>query len=75
MLELAERHRRSPSQIVLRWHLQLGSVAIPKSVTPQRIAENFAVLDFELDEHEMDQLRALDAGTRMGPHPDTFIED
>lgn len=73
--ELAERHVRSPGQIVLRWHLQLRSVAIPKSVTPQRIAENFAVLDFELDEHEMDQLQALDAGTRTGPHPDTFIED
>jgi 2,5-diketo-D-gluconate reductase A len=73
--ELAEGHERSPGQIVLRWHLQLGSVAIPKSVTPLRIAENFALLDFELDEHEMDQLRALDAGTRTGPHPDTFIED
>jgi 2,5-diketo-D-gluconate reductase A len=73
--ELAERHERSPGQIVLRWHLQLGSVAIPKSVTPQRIAENFDVLDFELDEHEMDRLQALDADTRTGPHPDTFIED
>jgi 2,5-diketo-D-gluconate reductase A len=73
--EVAERHGQSPGQIVLRWHLQLGSVAIPKSVTRQRIAENFAVLDFELDEHEMDRLQALDAGTRTGPHPDTFIED
>jgi 2,5-diketo-D-gluconate reductase A len=73
--EIAERHERSPGQIVLRWHLQLGSVVIPKSVTPARIAENFAVRDFELDEHEMDQLRALEAGTRTGPHPDTFVED
>lgn len=73
--EIAERHERTPSQIVLRWHLQLGVVAIPRSVTPQRIAENFAVFDFELDEQEMDRLRALDAGTRTGPHPDTFIED
>lgn len=73
--EIAERHERTPSQIVLRWHLQLGIVAIPRSVTPQRIAENFAVFDFELDEQEMGRLRALDAGTRTGPHPDTFIED
>jgi 2,5-diketo-D-gluconate reductase A len=72
---LAERHQRSPAQIVLRWHLQVDSVAIPKSVTPRRIAENFAVLDFELDEHEIAQLQALDDGTRIGPHPDTFVDD
>jgi len=73
--ELAERYERSAAQIVLRWHLQLGSVAIPKSVTPHRIAENLAVLDFELDEHAMNRLQALDAGMRTGPDPDTFVED
>ena len=58
---------------MLRWHLQLGNVVIPKSVTPERIEENFDVFDFELTDDEMDAIEALDAGERIGPDPDTFV--
>ncbi|WP_151772087.1 aldo/keto reductase [Streptomyces abyssomicinicus] len=69
---LAERHGKSPSQIVLRWHLQLGNIVIPKSVTPSRIAENIDVFDFALTDEEMASLASLDRGLRTGPDPDTF---
>ncbi|MGI8903247.1 MAG: aldo/keto reductase [Solirubrobacteraceae bacterium] len=71
--QIAESRRRTPAQVVIRWHLQLGNVVIPKSVTPERIVENFDVLDFELDEDEMTAIEAIDAGQRTGPDPDTFI--
>jgi len=71
--EIAERHGRTPAQVVLRWHLQLGNVVIPKSVTPERIAENFDVFGFEVNAAEMDAIAALDRGERDGPDPDTFI--
>jgi diketogulonate reductase-like aldo/keto reductase len=69
---LAERHGKTPSQVVLRWHLQLGNVVIPKSVTPSRIAENIDVFDFVLGDDEMASLAALDRGLRTGPDPDVF---
>jgi 2,5-diketo-D-gluconate reductase A len=69
----AEAHHRTAAQIVIRWHLQLGIVVIPKSVTPERIEQNFDVFDFELSEREMAAIEALDAGRRTGPNPDTFI--
>ncbi|WP_223772396.1 aldo/keto reductase [Streptomyces huiliensis] len=71
---IAEKHGRTPAQAVLRWHLQLGNVVIPKSVTPARIRENFDVFGFELDGEDMAALSALDSGTRLGPHPDEFDE-
>ena len=73
IVEIAERHRRTPAQVVIRWHLQLGNVVIPKSVTPERIRENFDVFDFQLSEQEMEAIDALDEGRRIGPDPDTFI--
>jgi diketogulonate reductase-like aldo/keto reductase len=73
IVEIAERHGRTPGQIVIRWHLQLGNVVIPKSVTPERIVENFDVFSFELDDAEMEAIRELDRGERIGPDPDTFI--
>jgi 2,5-diketo-D-gluconate reductase A len=73
VVEIAARHARTPAQVVIRWHLQLGNVVIPKSVTPGRIEENFEVFDFELDEPEMRSIEALDQGRRIGPDPDTFI--
>ncbi|MFD8497795.1 aldo/keto reductase [Amycolatopsis sp. NPDC059657] len=69
---LASKYGKSPAQIVLRWHLQLGNVAIPKSVTPSRIAENIDVFDFELADDDMMVIAELDNGTRTGPDPDTF---
>ncbi|RAY16699.1 aldo/keto reductase [Actinomadura craniellae] len=63
-------HGRSPAQVVLRWHLRLGNVVIPKSVTPSRIAENIDVFDFELTDAEMAEIGALDEGRRLGPDPE-----
>ncbi|MFE7169265.1 aldo/keto reductase [Streptomyces sp. NPDC057616] len=72
LTEIAERHGRSPAQVVLRWHLQLGNVVIPKSVTPARIRENIDVFDFVLGDEEMSAVAALDRGLRTGPDPDTL---
>jgi 2,5-diketo-D-gluconate reductase A len=69
---LAAKYGRTPAQIVLRWHLQLGNVVIPKSVTPSRVKENFEVWDFELAEEDMEGITALNRGQRTGPDPDTF---
>lgn len=67
---IAARYRRSPAQVVLRWHLQVGNVAIPKSVTPSRIRENIEVTDFELSNDDVAILSTLETGRRFGPHPD-----
>jgi diketogulonate reductase-like aldo/keto reductase len=72
ILDLASAHGRTPAQIVLRWHLQLGNVVIPKSVTPERIEENFDVFDFALGDDEMRAVEELDQGKRIGPDPATF---
>jgi 2,5-diketo-D-gluconate reductase A len=70
--EIASAHDRTPAQVVLRWHIQLGNVVIPKSATPSRIDENFRLFDFELSSGEMDRLGELERGERTGPDPDTF---
>jgi len=70
---IAEAHGKTPGQVVLRWHLQLGNVVIPKSVTPERIEENFDVFDFDLGGDELGAIEALDRGERIGPDPDTFV--
>ncbi|MET9045709.1 aldo/keto reductase [Streptomyces sp. NPDC004362] len=69
---VARRRDKSPAQVVLRWHLQLGNVVIPKSVTPARIRENLDVFDFTLSDDEMAAIATLDRGLRTGPDPDTF---
>lgn len=69
---LAQRYGKTPAQVILRWHLQLGNIAIPKSVHPDRIASNVDVFDFELGESDMAALSSLDDGTRLGPDPRTF---
>ncbi len=73
IVAIAEHHGRTPGQVVIRWHLQLGNVVIPKSVTPERIRENFDVFGFELSEQEMALIEALDRGGRIGPDPNTFV--
>lgn len=68
----AARTGRSPAQVILRWHLQLGCSVIPRSVNPARLAENFALSDFDLTEDEMRAIATLDAGERTGPDPLLF---
>ena len=71
---IAERLGRTPAQVVLRWHLQRRSIVFPKSTTPSRIEENFALFDFELEPGDVAAIEALDRGEegRSGPHPDRF---
>jgi diketogulonate reductase-like aldo/keto reductase len=71
--EIAHAHGKTAAQTIIRWHLQIGNVVIPKSVTPGRIAENFDVFDFELSDEQLDAIAALDEGKRIGPDPNTFI--
>ncbi|HWE91160.1 MAG TPA: aldo/keto reductase [Pseudonocardiaceae bacterium] len=70
--KLAQRYGKSPAQVVLRWHLQLGDIVIPKSVTPSRIQENIDVFDFELAAEDVEQITGLDRAERFGPNPATF---
>jgi 2,5-diketo-D-gluconate reductase A len=70
--EVAERHRKAPAQVLIRWHIQLGNIVIPKSVTPERIVSNFDVFDLELSEQDVASISSLGDGTRLGPDPRTF---
>ncbi len=71
---IAQRLGRSTAQVTLRWHIQRGDIIFPKSTTPSRIAENFALFDFELTDDDIAAISALDKGEegRTGPNPDTF---
>ncbi|MGW8847819.1 aldo/keto reductase [Streptomyces xiamenensis] len=71
LAEIGAKHGRTPAQVVLRWHLQLGNVVIPKSVTPARIKENIDVFGFELDADDIAAIAALDTNTRVGSDPET----
>jgi 2,5-diketo-D-gluconate reductase A len=68
---LAKRHGVTPAQVVLRWHVQLGNIVIPKSVTPQRIRENIDVFGFELSAEDLATIATVDTGRRIGPDPAT----
>ncbi|HEX2709049.1 MAG TPA: aldo/keto reductase [Solirubrobacterales bacterium] len=70
---IAAHHEKTPAQTILRWHLQIGNVVIPKSVTPERVRENFDLFDFELSEDDLGAIARLDAGNRTGPDPATFV--
>ncbi|GAA2133415.1 aldo/keto reductase [Kitasatospora kazusensis] len=72
LLEVARKHGRTVAQVVLRWHLQSGVIAIPKSVTPSRIKENFEVGGFELDAGDLAAIAAVETGKRLGPDPQGF---
>ncbi|WP_396659302.1 aldo/keto reductase [Microbacterium oxydans] len=69
---IAEAHGKTTAQVMLRWHLQNGVQAIPKSVTPARIAENFDVFDFVLSADEIGRIDDLDSGVRGGPEPEAI---
>lgn len=70
--EIAEKHKKSPAQIILRWDLQNGVVTIPKSIKEHRIVENADIFDFELPAEDMDRLNRLNKNERVGPDPDNF---
>ena len=72
ILDVARRKARTPGQVVLRWHIQLGNVVIPKSVNPDRIRENIDIFDFELDESDMQAIEEVRTGRRLGADPNHF---
>jgi 2,5-diketo-D-gluconate reductase A len=69
---IAEAHSKTAAQVLIRWHLQLGNIVIPKSVNPERIVSNFDVFDFELSDRDMASISSLENGTRLGPDPRNF---
>jgi 2,5-diketo-D-gluconate reductase A len=74
ILAISARLGRTPSQVVLRWHVQRGDVVFPKTVSPKRMRENLDLFTFDLEADDMAALAALERGEagRTGPHPDTF---
>ncbi|HST41652.1 MAG TPA: aldo/keto reductase [Conexibacter sp.] len=72
LAKIAETHGKTPAQVVLRWHIQLGNVVFPKSVTPSRIAENVDVFDFALSDAELASIATLERAERTGFDPDTM---
>ena len=68
--DLADKHGRTPAQIVLRWHIELGNIVIPKASSPERIAENLDVFDFALDDDDLAAIATLETGERTGRDPD-----
>jgi 2,5-diketo-D-gluconate reductase A len=69
---VAAHHDRTPAQVILRWHLQVGNIVIPKSAHPERIRQNFEVFDFALSEDDMAAIERLDTAERIGPDPARF---
>ncbi len=69
--ELAEKYGKTPAQVVLRWHIDHGLSAIPKTVRPERLKENMEIFDFALEDEEIARIDALDTGVRSGPDPET----
>ncbi len=69
---IAEQHGKTPAQVLIRWHIHLGNIVIPKSVNPERIVSNFDVFDFDLTESDMSAIASLETDTRLGPDPRTF---
>ena len=72
LVTIAAHHGRTVAQVILRWHLQLGNVVIPKSVTPARVRENLDIFGFELSDDDLAAIARLDAGHRTGPDPASF---
>ena len=70
--EIADKHGKTPAQVLVRWALQHNVVSIPKSVTAERIRSNAEVFDFELDTKDMDTINGMNENARYGLHPDEF---
>ncbi|EPY19649.1 aldo/keto reductase [Strigomonas culicis] len=73
LTKIAEKHKRTVAQVIIRWHVQLGLIVIPKSVNHERIKANFDVFSFELDESDLQTINAMEAGNRVGPDPKKFF--
>jgi len=73
IVRMAESRGKTPAQVILRWHLEIGNVVIPKSITSERIRENIDIFDFELSDRQLAAIGDLDSGARIGPEPDTFV--
>jgi 2,5-diketo-D-gluconate reductase A len=72
IIEIAAKHRKTRAQVVIRWHLDSGLIAIPKTVRLERLKENIGALDFRLDGDDMRRIETLDSPDgRMGPDPAT----
>jgi 2,5-diketo-D-gluconate reductase A len=72
IVKIAEKHGKTPTQVIIRWHIQLGNLVIPKTAHPARLLENISVFDFALDDADMAEIATLDSGFRTGPDPDEF---
>ncbi|MEY4993705.1 MAG: hypothetical protein RIS82_827 [Actinomycetota bacterium] len=72
LAKISRAHNKSVAQVILRWHLQLGTLVIPKTTNPERLVENISVFDFELTESEMAEIANLNTGARTGLNPDEF---
>jgi 2,5-diketo-D-gluconate reductase A len=72
IVKIAEKHGKTPTQVIIRWHIELGNLVIPKTANPERLLENISVFDFSLDEHDMAAIATLDSGFRTGPNPEEF---
>ncbi len=72
LAQVAAKHERTPAQVMLRWHVQLGNIVIPRTVNADRAVQNISLFDFELDADDVAAIATLDSGTRVGPDPDDF---
>jgi 2,5-diketo-D-gluconate reductase A len=72
IVNIAEKHGKTPTQVIIRWHIELGNLVIPKTANPTRLLENISVFDFNLDEEDMSAIATLDSGLRTGPNPEEF---
>ena len=72
ILKIAHKHGKTPTQVIIRWHIELGNLVIPKTGNRERLLENISVFDFSLDEHDMAAIASLDSGYRTGPNPEEF---
>ena len=69
LANLAERYGKTPQQVVLRWHIQEGTIIFPKTSRKERLIENLSIFDFEISEHDMDEIRGFNRDERIGAHP------
>ena len=72
VLSIAQKHGKTSTQVIIRWHIELGNLVIPKTATASRLRENISVFDFQLDSEDMKKIASLDSGLRTGPNPDEF---